>query len=86
MLEKASVLDLCVQRERDKSTDEERNYAHTLPGVSILHVYRPHGGPGWEDPTGSEVRQLRKMEISQAPWHIHTGLSINRLKCEADRW
>lgn len=86
MLEKASVLDLCVQRQRDKSTDEERNYAHSLRGLVFSTSADLTGGLGGRDPTGSEVRQLRKMEISQAPWHIHTGLSINRLKCEADRW
>lgn len=31
-------------------------------------------------------RQLGKMEISPTPRHVHIGLSINRLKCEADRW
>lgn len=48
----------------------------------------PHtslGALGGSDGTGLAVRQLRKVEISQTPRHNHSGLSINILKCEAQR-
>lgn len=84
LLEKASLLDLSVQRQGCKGMDKET--ANILPWV-IPHVHnRLPWGLGGSGYTGSAVRQLRKMEISLAPWHVHIRLSINRLKCEADIW
>lgn len=86
VLEEAPLLDLRVWRKGCKKMDKKRKtmlmFSRGLHSMSADLT----GGLGRRDYKGSALRQLRKMELSQAPWHIHIRLSINRLRCKADRW